>query len=140
MTVPLILVQNIIILTFWKTLQITGYNYMLKNGKIEYNWIFQIIIRYDNSIFLISVGLVTCACVCVFVFELGTTEKWFFQRVHLSEAVARRCSVKKVFCKIHRKTPVPESLFFNNTREASWSPICIFIYPQFDFRLSTLEV
>ena len=31
-----------------------------------------------------------------------------------TEAVTQRCSVKKVFlkfCKIHRKTPVPESLF-----------------------------
>ena len=34
--------------------------------------------------------------------------------VHRSEAVARRCSVKKVvlkILKIHRKTPVPEFLF-----------------------------
>ena len=33
---------------------------------------------------------------------------------HFSEAVAQRCSVKKVFLEIsqlHRKTPVPESLF-----------------------------
>ena len=28
-----------------------------------------------------------------------------------SEAVSQRCSVKKVFLEIHRKTPVPESLF-----------------------------
>ena len=33
---------------------------------------------------------------------------------HISEAVPKRCSVKKVFLKfrkIYRKTPVPESLF-----------------------------
>ena len=33
---------------------------------------------------------------------------------NITEAVAQRCSLKKVFleiCKIHRKTPVSESLF-----------------------------
>ena len=34
--------------------------------------------------------------------------------VLITEGIVQRCSVKKVllkFCKIHRKTPVPESLF-----------------------------
>ena len=34
--------------------------------------------------------------------------------LHITEAVVRRCSVKKLFYtfrKIHRKTPLPESLF-----------------------------
>ena len=40
------------------------------------------------------------------------------------EAVAHRCSVKKVFLKIskiHRKTPVPESLFNNVADLGKWS-------------------
>ena len=64
---------------------------MLKNSKIGYNWIFQIVIGYDNWIFLISVFLLLvfffCCCCFVFVFcfflVLKTTEGLFFQRVHL---------------------------------------------------------
>ena len=48
---------------------------MLKNSKIEYNWIFQIIIGYYNCI-------VSSSC-CFFFFKLDTTEGWFFQRVYL---------------------------------------------------------
>ena len=29
-----------------------------------------------------------------------------------AEAVTRRCSVREVFLNIHRKTPLPESLFY----------------------------
>ena len=55
---------------------------MLKNSKIGYNWVFQIMTGYYNWIFLISIGLVAYACVCVcvfcFVFEARDYSKIIF--------------------------------------------------------------
>ena len=49
------------------------------------------------------------------VLRAGGITIWIQQHISwYAEAVARRCSVKKCFknfCKISRKTPVPESLF-----------------------------
>ena len=45
----------------------------------------------------------------------GVYDGTFLELLADTEAVAQRCSLKKlfveIFCKIHRKTPVPESLF-----------------------------
>ena len=66
-----------------------GYNYMLKSSKTGYDWLSQILIRYYNGIFLLSVVLShVCVCVCLFVclfvfFELETTRNDFFQAIHL---------------------------------------------------------
>ena len=66
---------------------------MLKNSKIGYNWIFQIVIGYYNWIFLISVFLsfvfflllllLLVLLLLFFFLALKTTEGLFFQRVHL---------------------------------------------------------
>ena len=40
-----------------------------------------------------------------------TISKNIVRQMLLSQAVVQSCAVKKVFSKIHRKTPVPESLF-----------------------------
>ena len=48
---------------------------MLKNSKIGFNWLFQIIIGYYNPIFLISVVLSLAFFFLLFVFlEVETTE------------------------------------------------------------------
>ena len=61
---------------------------MLKSSKIGYDWLSQILIRYYNGIFLLSVVLShVCVFVCLFVcccfFELETTRNDFFQAIHL---------------------------------------------------------
>ena len=57
---------------------------MLKNSKIGYDWIFQIILGYHDLIFLISVVLSLVLLLLFFFFlKLENTKGLFFQRVQL---------------------------------------------------------
>ena len=64
---------------------------MLKNSKIGYDWIFQIILGYHNLIFLISVvlSLVFAVVVVVFFFEAREYKRIIFSE---SSAVFMGCS------------------------------------------------
>ena len=55
---------------------------MLKNSKIGYTWILQIIIGYYNRIFLISIVLLFFLLLLLLLllfFDLETTKGWFFR-------------------------------------------------------------
>ena len=59
---------------------------MLKNSKIEYNWIFQIVIGYYNWIFLIPVILSLVIFIVVVVVVVVITGNRDYRRMIFSES------------------------------------------------------
>ena len=71
-----------ILLKSW-VLEIIGYNYMLRNSKTEYNWIFWIIIGYYNWIFpIFTVFPLVFLLLLLFSLKVQTIEV-FLQKVYL---------------------------------------------------------
>ena len=92
---------------------------MLKNSKIGYDWIFQIILGYHDLIFLISVvlSLVSVVVVLVVVFlKLENTKGWFFQRVHLYlwAVAGHELSKYKIHCQFMTIHELWNSIIFLN--------------------------
>ena len=109
-------------------MQIIGYNYILKNSKFRYNWIFKIIIGYYNLIFLISVVL---SLMCFFyrlrcILEIKTAEGWLFQGVHLCIWTIEGHKLGTLTMQVHNSLTVHNNLWalkFDNFSE-SQTTIC----------------
>ena len=94
---------------------------MLKNSEFGYNWIFKIITRYYNLIFLIPLSCCFYFFILFFVFlQLKTTKGWFFQRVRLYIWAIERYELSTLSIRVHNSLTVHDnswSLKFDNFSE-----------------------